>query len=115
MNGSHIQSCGAAHSSLPISSRYRRTAATYSAGVVSQPPCSRSSVKPPESNAQPVAADEEIPGQPCARCRLVLPSVRWVPGHMGGEYAHGMPTMFGTRTALKDAQGTAPIVPFPTP
>lgn len=52
-----------------------------------------------------VKLDEEIPGQRCARCRLKLPSVRWVPGHLGGEYAHEMPTMFETRRALQDAQG----------
>ena len=33
MNGSHIQSCGAAHIRRPMPSRYRRTRAMYSAGV----------------------------------------------------------------------------------
>jgi hypothetical protein len=61
-----------------------------------------------------VTLDVEIPGQRCARCRLVLPSVRWIPGHLGGEYTNEMPTIFETRRALQDAQGLAPIVPFPT-
>jgi hypothetical protein len=56
MNGSHIQSCGAAQVSWPTSAARRATSAAYWRGLMVQRPCSSSSLKPPESSAHAARA-----------------------------------------------------------
>jgi hypothetical protein len=51
MNGSHIQSCGAAHASRPTSLAQRAASSAYWRGLILQRPCRSSSAKPPESSA----------------------------------------------------------------
>ncbi|MFC5218880.1 hypothetical protein [Streptomyces coerulescens] len=58
--GSHIQSCGAAHAMRPIDSAYLRTSAAYSAAETVHRPWRWSSVKPPESSAHAVRARGKV-------------------------------------------------------